>query len=143
VLKEIAVNMPAGAGITQWFSVKGVTVDGTQSILVVTVADLSGRAVSTNVLALVPPYKMVLPTATVSCVVADAGNPDGSVDIAVTSNQVALYVTLTTLAAGRFSDNAFLLMAGTKTIQFLPFGALDFDSLRASLRAEHVAMYAA
>ena len=49
------------------------------------------------------------------------------------------------LAQGRFSDNAFLLPATTKTVRFLPFGpetaAHDLADLRASLRIEDFSMY--
>ena len=38
----------------------------------------------------------------------EANVADGSVDITLTTDKVAVYVTLTTLADGRFSDNAFL-----------------------------------
>ena len=49
---------------------------------------------------------------------------------------------LTTLANGRFSDNAFLMTpAKPLTIQFVPFGDLDLAKLKASLRVEHVAAY--
>ena len=52
-----------------------------------------------------------------------------------------MYATFTTLAHGRFSDNAILLLPGATTIQFIPFGALQIDALRTSLRVEHVATY--
>ena len=71
----------------------------------------------------------------------DAPNDDGSVDIAITSSAVAMYATFTTLAHGRFSDNAILLLPGATTIQFIPFGPLQMDALRTSLRVEHVATY--
>jgi hypothetical protein len=54
-------------------------------------------------------------------------------------------VTLTTLAQGRFSNNAFFLPATTKTIQFLPFSPAtasdDLQVLQASLRIEDFSMY--
>jgi hypothetical protein len=62
--------------------------------------------------------------------------------VSVTTDNAALYVTLTTLAQGRFSDNAFLLLAGeTKTLEFVPFVGFDLDQLRSTLRVEHVASY--
>ena len=58
---------------------------------------------------------------------------------------VALYVTLTTLAEGRFGDNAFLLTPhmGEVTVPFVPVGAAGADValLTSSLRVEHLAMY--
>jgi beta-mannosidase len=77
-----------------------------------------------------------------------AANADGTIDIAVSSDKVALWVTLTTLAQGRFSDNAFLLPATTKTIQFVPnspspstSAAEDMRVLKESLRIEDFSMY--
>ncbi len=89
------------------------------------------------------PARMKLPAALVTATVAENPNPDGSVEIVLDSSAVALYVTLTTLAYGRFSDNAFLLGAGTTTILFFPFGPLDISTLRSSLRVEHLAEYLA
>ena len=62
--------------------------------------------------------------------------------VSVTTDQAALYVTLTTLAQGRFSDNAFLLLPGeTKQLAFVPFTGFDYAELQSSLRVEHVASY--
>jgi beta-mannosidase len=67
------------------------------------------------------------------------------VPITVTADGgAALFVTLTTLAQGRFSDNAFLLPPGDAaavTIDFLPFGPLDADALATTLRVEHFGLY--
>ena len=77
--------------------------------------------------------------------IADTANKDGTINIAVSSDKVALWVTLTTLAQGRFSDNVFFLPATTKTVQFIPFSsstaADDHRSLTASLRVEDFSMY--
>jgi hypothetical protein len=55
----------------------------------------------------------------------------------------AMLVQLTTLAAGRFSENGFYLWAGaeSKTVLFIPFAALDLELLRRSTRAEHLRQY--
>jgi len=57
---------------------------------------------------------------------------------------VALWVTLTTRAQGRFTNNAFLLPATTITVQFVPFGVPpapdDLAVLQASLRVEDYSM---
>jgi beta-mannosidase len=50
-------------------------------------------------------------------------------------------VTLTTLAQGRFSDNAFCMTPGTITIDFIPFAGFDLTELKSSLRVEHAATY--
>ncbi len=84
---------------------------------------------------------MVLPNATVTVSVASSPNPDGTVNVTVSTDATAVYVTLTTLAAGRFSDNAFLAMPGDRVLTFIPFGDLTLDVLTSSIRVEHVAMY--
>jgi len=72
---------------------------------------------------------MRLPQAHVRFSVAAAANADSSVDIHLTSDAFALYVTLTTLAQGRFEDNAFIMTPGPKTVRFFPFaGFLAFGS---------------
>jgi hypothetical protein len=59
------------------------------------------------------------------------------------ANDTALYVTVTTLAQGRFSDNAFVMSPslGLAVIYFWPFGTLDYGLLTSTTRVEHVAMY--
>ena len=54
-------------------------------------------------------------------------------------HQVALFVTFTTLAQGRFSDNAFMLAPNApKVVRFVPFAGFSPDELRNSLRVEHL-----
>ena len=69
------------------------------------------QPVSFNVHPFLPPFQMVLPHATVTVKVANAMDADGRVPLTLTTNATALYVTLTTVVSGRFSDNAFLLLA--------------------------------
>ena len=54
------------------------------------------------------------------------------------TNATALFVVLTTRAPGRFADNAFALLPGRKTLEFLPFGAFDAGVFASSLRVEHL-----
>ena len=93
----------------------------------------------------VKPMDMRVPVAKLSFKIAEVANKDGTIDIAVTSDKVALWVTLTTLAQGHFSDNAFFLPATTKTIQFVPnrlTGASeDLRTLKKTLRIEDFSMY--
>ena len=97
---------------------------------------------SDNIIPLTKPASMAVHNATVQLVVASATNADGSMDIGVSADHVAVFVTLTTRADGRFSDNAFLLLPSTgATVQFVPFGPLDLDLLKSSLRVEHLASY--
>ena len=50
-------------------------------------------------------------------------------------------MTLTTAAHGRFSDNAFEVIGGSKAVQFIPFGELDRSSLMKTLRVEDLAQH--
>lgn len=156
-----ANRLPAGAGTSHFFSINISAVDVTRSLLVVTCRDSGevrrfgarptpalnlaaahgGRLLASNEVLLAPPHKLVLPKATVTFSVAETPNVDNSIDIQLGTNATALYVTLTTLAEGRFSDNAFALRSAT-TVQFIPFGERprpwSFTLLRSSLRVEHL-----
>jgi hypothetical protein len=57
------------------------------------------------------------------------------------SSSTALYVTLTTRAHGRFSDNAFAMPPGERQLTFVPLGTPDPKGLAASLRVEHLQPY--
>ena len=57
------------------------------------------------------------------------------------SSSTALYVTLTTRAHGRFSDNAFAMPPGARQLTFVPLGTPDPKGLAASLRVEHLQPY--
>jgi len=142
VLYRRHAALAAGAGTIERFSIPMEGFDGTKSLLVATVTDSDGAVVSTNPVLFAPPKRLQLPRAnvkfTLSGGAADGANPS----IAVSADAVALYVTFTTLAQGRFSDNAFLLLPGAdRTIEFLPFEDFDFVELQSSLRVEHVASY--
>ena len=137
-------DLVAGPAAVSWFTLDAVT-DGTTHFLMVDCLDENGEVVSHNVLLQAPPkdIKTLPKDSGLGLKVASQPNADSSIDIAVTATApVALYVTLTTAAHGRFSDNAFELIGGTKTIQFVPFGDLDAATLRKSLRVEDLAMYA-
>ena len=58
---------------------------------------------SEHMVQLSKPMDMRVPITKLAFKVAAAANQDGSIDIAVTSDKVALWVVLTTLAQGRFS----------------------------------------
>ena len=139
------LHLAAGPGITQWLPLEMPTGYAalTQIMRAVVVAG-DGTLASDNVIPLSRPADMAIENATVAFSVASAPNADGSVDVAVHSDHVAVFVTLTTRAHGRFSDNAFLLLPSAPlTLQFVPFGeaALDMATLKSSLRVEHLASY--
>ena len=102
---------------------------------------------SEHMVQLATPEHIRVPTATLTVKIADSANADGTIDIAVTSDKVALWVTLTTRAQGRFSENVFFLPANTKIVHFVPFSAStrsdDLALLKSSLRVEDYSMYRA
>lgn len=128
----------------------GCAPNGSDCVLTVQATSSGGKHIagigdqsvlSTNVNLFVPPKDLVsLPRASITATVGE-GQTDGKVPITLYSSHVALYVTLTTLAAGRFSDNAFLLHGGSKTIDFIPWEDFDIGVLRHTLRAESLSDY--
>jgi hypothetical protein len=108
--------------------------------------DSSGTVVSENILPLALPSALRLPDTNVSYTVSDVVT-DGrakAVQVSLTSTSTAVYVWLSTLEQGRFSDNAFFLVPGVqKIVEFLPFdkASTSAAALKASLRVEHLKMY--
>ena len=145
VLLHQRMALPEGPGAIVWFGPVVPLPTGNASSVISTVRDEAGAVVSEHMVQLITPEFIRVPAATLSLKVADAVNADGTIDIAVTADAVALWVTLTTMAQGRFSDNAFFLPAATKTVRFIPFGdstaADDLAVLRRSLRVEDLSMY--
>ena len=92
--------------------------------------------------AMLPHMHYATVTATVGGV-ATAATPTAAatVSISVVADAAALFVGLTTAAHGRFSENFFVMPAGTVTVEFVPFGDLDLDLLASTLRVEHVKSY--
>lgn len=82
--------------------------------VVVTAKGNSSAVLSTNELPFQPPKQMHIPPQPAVTAQVGALDPStGRVPITLQAKDTALYVTLTTLAAGRFSDNAFLLLPTT------------------------------
>jgi len=139
-VKSVKLDMPAGAGTIQWFDL-GSPVNGMQEMLLVTVTDATGAVMCDNPVAFAHPKNMTLPHATVKLSVGAQEMEGMPVPILLSSDHFALYVTLTTLAQGRFEDNAFVMLPGTRVINFLPFEGFSLVELEASLRVEHTATY--
>eukprot|EP00039_Didymoeca_costata_P021562 m.2498 g.2498 ORF g.2498 m.2498 type:complete len:975 (-) comp2531_c0_seq1:113-3037(-) len=141
VIFEKQMSLAEGPGPVEWFNVS--TINGNKTATISTVKDEEGNVISEHMIQLVRPNSICVPAANVSFKIADKPNADGTVDITVVSDKVALWVTLTTYAQGRFSDNAFFLPATTKTIQYIPMSSAvnDFDVLKQSLRIEDFSMY--
>jgi hypothetical protein len=147
ILFDAPVNMAPGPAVIQWFNINPVPVNQIAStVLLSQIWDSDGTTVlSNNVILLTTPGNMtgLARNPTVSLTVAPAPSPDGTVAITVTSDKTLLYFTMTTLAAGRFNDNAVLLLPGTTTFTFIPVinNPVDMDLLTSSIRFEHVATY--
>lgn len=145
IIMQENMSLPQGPGAISFFKPPTALPAGNNTAVVSTVTDENGRVVSEHMVQLVTPQYIRVPEAMISLKIAEKANADGTIDIAVTSDKVALWVTLTTQAQGRFSDNAFLLPATTKTVQFIPFSkstaADDLSSLKQSLRVEDYSMY--
>jgi hypothetical protein len=129
-----------------WFTLPA-SPNGAKTALLSTVTERStGEVMSSHMVQLVAPSALEVTKAAITLTVADKANADGSIDIVVASDAVAVFVTLTTAAQGRFSDNCFLLPATMKTVRFIPFlrdtAATDMATLKASLRVEDHSAYA-
>jgi beta-mannosidase len=131
-----------------WLSANGCASDGTDCVVEAAVADGGGGGggaapLVTNTFLMAPPGSLAVPAGvTAAFALAPLPNPDGSVNVTVTTSGSALFVTLTTLAAGRFSDNAFHVWGqGGVVVAFVPWGGLDYGLLATTLRVEHARSY--
>ena len=145
VYSETAVNFPAGPGYTYWFVAPAI--NSSSQILQATVFDAQAEVVlAHNTMLMAPPSKIDLRPVKIHAQVSGQVNADASIDIVLHKQEAApaLFVTLTTLAQGRFSLNAFLMVDPSVTVQFLPFDPepLDVELLIKSLRVETANQYA-
>lgn len=146
------VAAAAGPGALTWFYPNATLPNASTTLLIASLtentSDVAATAFDTHVVHLTAPLNLIVEHANVSATVADQPNQDGSVDISVTADAVALFVTLTTAAPGRFSDNAFLLLpAAPYPIKWIPFmpgnSTMDWELLKSTLRVEDHSVYAA
>lgn len=146
VLLERTLSLPAGAGVVQWFQSDEVAaLSGLSSAVEGIVTNAAGAIVSSNLIALATPESMQLSQATVA---VSASLEDGAIVASLTTDAVAMYVTLTTLAHGHFEDNAFMLLPPGRKVKFFlatpsPHGSTEeaFESFKQSLRVEDVSLY--
>ena len=98
-----------------------------------------GQKKHVSILPLAAPLDMDLPKAEITATVASGTR----IDVTIESQGLAAYVWLSTLAAGRFSRNAFWASKGVVEIEFIGFGKepVDTELLKESLRVEHLAEY--
>jgi beta-mannosidase len=170
LLAAAPVALPRGANAMHWYCASGAgsvppacpswssalpaagcAPDGSDCVLQVLATDATtGAVLSSNWQLLALPSSLALPRAKLTWTVAPSPNADRSVNVTVSAAPAspaqdvgsALFVTLTTLAQGRFSDNNFHLpAAATRTLAFLPFLPGQESVLAESLRVEHLAQY--
>lgn len=100
----------------------------------------SGARVADNFELFTEPYRMAIPESTVTFSVGTPAH-DGSVPITLVASATAVFVTLTTEAQGRFSDNTLILPPGVTEVSFLPWSPVNLTVLSATLRVESLASY--
>jgi hypothetical protein len=163
-LATVPVALPRGAAAVAWaclgggggggacadpaasLAAAGCAANGTDCVLVSTlVLQGGGTAVQNTQLWALPSALALARGAAVAAAVGQL-DADGALPVTLTvQGGAAVLVVLTTQAAGRFSDNALVIVPeGQRELRFLPMlpGApLDRELLAATLRVEHLAMY--
>lgn len=139
--------VPKQKACTTWSSMSkwraiGCDKAGTNCVVELVVTNRETASVaSTNVQPFVPPKSMQLPLPNVTVEVGAQSVLTNEVELTVRATGTALYVVLTTLAEGRFSENAFLL-ENQKQLSFVSWSPLSDDIvalLKSSVRVEHLA----
>lgn len=118
---ETDVQLGAGAGAMHWFecaAVASAAAAGHKGVLEAIVTASDGTVASSNTVAFATPGEMALRPASLTVSAIKAADTRAANSTAGTRTRmfaeihgsaVAMYTTLTTLAHGRFADNAFLL----------------------------------
>jgi hypothetical protein len=141
------VVLKGGVGASQWFKVPWSSrkfLNRRQHALIVRVKshDDDGRSYSFENLVLLNPLKDY--SLQKSKLLLEVNSDSGSVFV-TSVGASSLYVTLTTGAVGRFSDNAFFLARNeTREVKFLPIyegEVVDVKLLRETIRVEDVSLY--
>jgi len=134
------VKLAAGPGAVEWLQIPEF--NAADHVLEITITDQSHGLMCHNVQLFDVPKRLNTRRSTLSFEIAETSNADGSVDIVVHSDQVALFVTLTTLEHGRFSDNAMLVVPPSRHVKFIPFRPnANLALLRETLRIEDTSAY--
>ena len=126
------ISLAPGPAVVERFSAPLGAVAATQTLCLIKCVDDAGAVVASSELILARPADLRLPVAHVKYKARGR-------EVILKTNATALFVVLTTRSAGRFADNAFSLLPGRKTLEFLPFGAFDAGLFASSLRVEHLA----
>ena len=143
---RVPVMLTPGPGSIAWFSWPASLQANESSVTLLRVLGPDGQeVVAHNFFLSTTPGKLQLTPLTPSAlqVTLDQPGPDGSVAVHITKSTpaVVLFLTLTTLAAGRFSNSALIMTEDTLVVTFHPWGALNQSLLTSSLRLEHANLY--
>jgi len=155
LLKDFDVLLPPGPGTFVWFDLDQPQLpDANTTLLVASVTETdmynNSLIVSEHIVGLTYPKSFkshIVTNVNVTAHVEPTANLDGTIDISLRSDAIALWVSLTSMAQGRFSDNSFLLLPSDNyEVKFIPFrtgrATEDLDTLKKTLRVEHYAQYA-
>ena len=139
---QTGVHLASGPGAIQWIDIPAVSNPNATILRAALVDPITATTLARNTILLTTPQHLALQPVTLTATVVEAG-ADATVDVYVAKKAggVALWVTLTTLAQGRFSENAFVMAEDEVVVQFIPFGALDVALLRKTLRVETANQY--
>ena len=141
----VPIHLSAGPGSIQWFNLDGLLVNAS-AVALLSVRGPNKAVVSRNFFISTTPSALALPHVDASALTAKVGEagPDGSVPIHITKSTpaVVMWLVLTTLAAGRFSENVLIMTEDAVTVAFHPWGPLNHTHLVSSLRMEHLNQYA-
>ena len=141
----LSITLLPGPGSIKWFTLDSSWATNSSMLnLEVHTTTRPSEVATTNFFLSAPPAQLALTAGTldVSLIILDAPNADeATIVVRKGSGAVALFFTLTTLAAGRFSHNCFHLLAGETNVTFVPFGPLNRTLLTQSLRWEHANLY--
>ena len=131
--QTVPIDLPAGPGAMGRFQLQSSFAMDAKHVYTIACFDASGTVLSKHVSLHMAPKDLAIDSkASVTLSV------DG-LKVTASSSSTVLFVTLVTLAQGRFSDNAFLLPAGESvTVEFVPFDGFDAALFKSSLRVEHV-----
>eukprot|EP00912_Choanoflagellata_sp_UC4_P002006 UC4_evm3s1289 len=118
ILFSSRVSLPRGAGAIEWFQTPLASIDKINYAVEAIVTNERGETVVNNFIMLSTPENMKLRQSNVK--VSALQDPKGNITAIVSCSEVAVFVTLTTLAHGRFTDNIFLMTPGERKVGFIP-----------------------
>ena len=138
------VTLASGPGTIHWFDIPAVKNSNSTILKAVFIDSVTSDIVARNTILFTIPQHLTLQPVQLTATVSSSIRADASVDVYISKQgaPAAVWVTLTTQAQGRFSDNAFVMEDDEVVVQFIPFGPLDTALLQTTLRVETANDYA-